>query len=116
MTAPGRKAARGVCAAGTPRPRSRARDLLRRKLLAVVAALGAPGVARACESCYGAADSPLVDGARTGVWALLLVTVTVQGGVASFFVYLWRRARRLARLSSTIDAEWNDLQRQEDGR
>lgn len=64
----------------------------------------------ACASCYSAnVDSPLVEGARTGVWLLLTVTLGVQGAFAAFFIKLWRRARRVR--NEEVEAEWNDLQR-----
>ena len=49
----------------------------------------------ACAACFSAnVDSPLVDGAKSGVWLLLSVTLGVQGAFAAFFIQLWRRARR----------------------
>ena len=49
----------------------------------------------ACAACFSAAaDSPLVDGAKSGVWLLLSVTLGVQGAFAAFFIQLWRRAKR----------------------
>ncbi len=67
----------------------------------------------ACAACFsGNVDSPLVDGARSGVWLLLSVTVGVQGAFAAFFIRLWRRARRLR--NEEIEAEWADLQRSSD--
>jgi len=64
----------------------------------------------ACASCFSAnADSPLVDGAKTGVWLLLSVTVGVQGAFAAFFIQLWRRAKRAR--NEEIETEWSDLQR-----
>jgi hypothetical protein len=51
----------------------------------------------------------LVDGAKTGVWLLLSVTMGVQGAFAAFFIQLWRRARRAR--NAEIEAEWSDLQR-----
>jgi len=64
----------------------------------------------ACAACFGAnVDSPLVDGAKTGVWLLLSVTLGVQGGFAAFFIQLWRRAKRVR--DAEIAAEWSDLQR-----
>jgi hypothetical protein len=76
-----------------------------------VAALSAAPAA-ACEVCFGAArnsGSPLVTGARLGVFLLLGVTVAVLGGFVSFFLYLRQRARR-AELEG-IDSEWTQLQR-----
>ena len=64
----------------------------------------------ACASCYAAnVDSPLVDGAKSGVWLLLSVTLGVQGAFAAFFINLWRRARRARDVE--ITTEWSDLQR-----
>jgi hypothetical protein len=64
----------------------------------------------ACAACFAAnVDSPLVDGARSGVWLLLSVTFGVQGAFATFFIHLWRRARRARQ--EELAAEWADLQR-----
>ena len=49
----------------------------------------------ACAACFsGNVDSPLVHGAKSGVWLLLSVTLGVQGAFAVFFIQLWRRAKR----------------------
>jgi hypothetical protein len=64
----------------------------------------------ACAACFsGNVNSPLVDGAKTGVWLLLSVTLGVQGAFAAFFIQLWRRARRARK--EEIATEWSDLQR-----
>jgi len=65
----------------------------------------------ACAACFSssAVDSPLVDGAKSGVWLLLSVTLGVQGAFAAFFIQLWRRAKRAREVE--IEAEWSDLQR-----
>jgi len=64
----------------------------------------------ACAACYGAnVDSPLVDGAKSGVWLLLSITLGVQGAFAMFFVNLWRRAKRARDVES--ETEVSDLQR-----
>ena len=60
---------------------------------AVAIALLAPSGAGACSTCFGAADGPMIDGARMGVWALFGLTVLVQGAFAWFFVTLYRRSR-----------------------
>lgn len=83
------------------------------KLMAVALFLGALGAAPAfaCSTCYGAADSgsPLISGARLGVFLLLGVTGTVLGGFARFFFYLRNRARQSE--IERIDSEWAQLQR-----
>lgn len=64
----------------------------------------------ACAACFGPnVDSPLVDGARSGVWLLLAVTLGVQGAFAAFFIQLRRRAKRAH--DAEVAAEWSDLQR-----
>ena len=64
----------------------------------------------ACAACFaGDVQSPLVEGAKSGVWLLLSVTLGVQGAFAAFFIQLWRRAKRAR--EAEIEAEWSDLQR-----
>jgi predicted alpha/beta hydrolase len=67
--------------------------------------------AAACEVCYGAANSgsPLIGGARLGVFLLLAVTVAVLGGFARFFFYLRNRARQTE--IEQIASEWAQFQR-----
>lgn len=62
----------------------------------------------ACAACFGATDSPLIDGARAGAFILIGVTVLMQGSLAGFFFYLMRRARRTK--SRDLDREWSALQ------
>jgi hypothetical protein len=63
----------------------------------------------ACPMCFGAEESGLIDGAKLGILALLGITLAVQGGFVSFFLYLRRRAKMAA--ESELDAEWSKLQR-----
>ena len=76
----------------------------------LLSALGA-APAFACTSCYGAADagSPLISGARLGVFLLLGVTVAVLGAFVRFFFHLRNRARRAE--TEQITAEWAQFQR-----
>jgi hypothetical protein len=68
-----------------------------RAAVAVVALWAlAPGAARACQACFGAGDAPIIDGARAGAWALIALTLTVQGAFAGFFFYLRRRFKKAA--------------------
>jgi hypothetical protein len=75
--------------------------------------LGAAGAAPAfaCSACYGAADSgsPLISGARLGVFLLVAVTAAVLGGFARFFLYLRNRARQSE--IDRITSEWAHFQR-----
>jgi hypothetical protein len=83
------------------------------KRIALLAALllAAPaGDLFACNTCYGDASGPMIDGARLGIWLLLGVTLLVQGAFVAFFLYLRRQARRVA--DQSIDAEWARLQQE----
>lgn len=73
-------------------------------------ALGA-APALACSTCYGTVDtgSPLVSGARLGIFLLLAVTALVLGGFARFFFYLRNRARQTE--IEQITSEWAQFQR-----
>lgn len=66
--------------------------------------------ALACTTCYGDAGGPLIDAARLGIWLLLGITIAVQGGFVAFFLYLRRRAARVA--DRALDEEWSRLQRE----
>lgn len=69
-----------------------------------------PASILACAACFsGNVDSPMVDGARSGAWILISVTLGVQGAFAAFFIQLWRRAKRAR--EAEIETEWSDLQR-----
>jgi hypothetical protein len=62
----------------------------------------------ACPVCFGAAESSMIDGAKLGVLVLLAVTVAVQGAFVAFFLYLRKRAKRIAEID--LDTEWSKLQ------
>lgn len=51
-----------------------------------------PATVWACAACYGQSDSPLAAGMDWGIFSLLVVIVAVLGGIATFFVFLARRA------------------------
>jgi len=64
----------------------------------------------ACSVCFGAAeDSTMIAGTRLGVLVMLVVTLAVQGAFVGFFLYLRKRARRIADIE--LDTEWSELQR-----
>jgi hypothetical protein len=62
----------------------------------------------ACPVCVGAKATPMIDGARLGVLVLLAITLAVQGGFVGFFLYLRKRAKRIA--DDELDTEWSELQ------
>jgi len=63
----------------------------------------------ACPLCFGAAETPLIDGARLGVLVMLGVLFAVQGAFVAFFLYLRKRAKQNADIE--LDMEWSELQR-----
>jgi hypothetical protein len=62
----------------------------------------------ACPVCFGAEETSIIDGAKLGVIVLLAITLVVQGGFVGFFLYLRKRAKRIADVE--LDAEWSELQ------
>ena len=64
----------------------------------------------ACSVCFGKAEeTAIVDGTQLGILLLLGVTLAVQGGFVAFFLYLRKRAKRIADIE--LDDEWSELQR-----
>jgi hypothetical protein len=61
----------------------------------------APRAALACPVCFGNSDSPLAIATNMGIIAMLVVVAGVLGGFATFFIYLSRRARRVAAQEGT---------------
>ena len=71
--------------------------------------LGGSASLFACPLCFGAEETPLIDGARLGVIAMLGVLFVVQGAFVAFFLHLRKRARQNADVE--LDLEWSELQR-----
>ena len=61
-------------------------------LLGVLALAFHANAAHACAACFGQSDSPLAQGMNWGIFSLMAVVVSVLGGIASFAVYLMKRA------------------------
>ena len=62
----------------------------------------------ACEVCFKAEETSMIDGTKLGILVLLAVTVAVQGAFVGFFLYLRKRAKRIAEIE--LDTEWSELQ------
>jgi hypothetical protein len=78
--------------------------VIRRVLFAIVIAvltLGAPRAALACPVCFGNSDAPMAIATNTGIIFMLGIVGAVLCGFASFFVYLMRRAKRVATQEGT---------------
>jgi hypothetical protein len=63
----------------------------------------------ACAACFAAQETSMIDGTRVGVLALLAILLVVQGGFVGFFLYLYKRAKRIADVE--LDTEWSELQK-----
>jgi len=61
-------------------------------LCLVLGAASAPQPLRACAACFGQSDSALAKGMNMGIFSLLVVVVSVLGGIAAFFIYLARKS------------------------
>jgi hypothetical protein len=80
------------------------------RLLTMTAAIVIGGNSRvfACPVCFGALETPMVDGTKLGILVLLGITLAVQGAFVGFFLYLRQRAKRIADID--LDTEWSQLQ------
>ena len=76
---------------------------------AALVVIGGTAGVLACPLCFGAAETPLIDGAKLGVLVMLAILFAVQGGFVAFFLYLRKRANRVADIE--LDTEWSELQR-----
>ncbi|MBI2221035.1 MAG: hypothetical protein HYU53_07480 [Acidobacteria bacterium] len=50
----------------------------------------------------------MIDGTKLGIVVMLALTLAVQGGFVGFFLYLRKRAKRIAEVEP--DSEWSELQ------
>jgi heme/copper-type cytochrome/quinol oxidase subunit 2 len=87
----------------------RARLLAVAILTAAFVSVGGNSSVFACPVCFGAAESPLIDGAKLGVLVMVAITLVVQGAFVGFFLYLRKRAKQIAEIE--LDTEWSELQR-----
>jgi hypothetical protein len=87
------------------------RRLRARRVVATAAVVIVVGGSRvlACPACFGAEQTSMIDGTRVGVVVMLAILLAVQGGFVGFFVYLYKRARRVADIE--LDTEWSELQK-----
>ena len=76
--------------------------------LAVAIVLGGGPRLFACPMCFGAEETSMIDGTKLGVLVLLGIVLAVQGGFGACFLYLRKRAKRIADID--LDAEWSQLQ------
>ena len=75
---------------------------------AAAVAIGGSSSVLACAVCFGAEETSMIDGTKLGILVLLAITLAVQGGFVGFFLYLRKRAKRIA--DSDLETEWSELQ------
>jgi hypothetical protein len=75
---------------------------------AAAVVIGGSSSVLACPVCFGAEETSMIDGAKLGVLVLLVITLAVQGGFLGFFLYLRKRAKRIADID--LETEWSELQ------
>jgi hypothetical protein len=86
--------------------------IARRRLVLTTAAalvIGGSSNVFACPVCFGAEETSMIDGTKLGILVMLAITFAVQGGFVGFFLYLRKRAKRIADID--LDTEWSELQR-----
>jgi hypothetical protein len=71
--------------------------------------IGGSSTLFACPMCFGAEETSMIDGTKLGILVMLGILFVVQGAFAGFFLYLRKRAKRIADLD--LDTEWSQLQR-----
>jgi hypothetical protein len=73
-----------------------------RKTLFTLGLLAAPRAALACPVCFGDSNSPMAIATNMGIVAMLVVVAGMIGAFATFFIYLNRRAKRVAAQERTV--------------
>jgi hypothetical protein len=78
-------------------------------MTAVGVVIGGSSSLLACPVCFGADESSMIEGTNLGVLVMLAILFAVQGAFVGFFLYLRKRAKRIADVE--LDSEWSELQR-----
>ena len=86
-----------------------AAQLQRRAFMTAAAVMIGGSSVLACPVCFGAEETSMIDGARLGVLVMLAILFVVQGGFVGFFLYLRKRAKRIADIE--LATEWSEFQR-----
>jgi len=75
-----------------------------RSALATLTLVLAPRVALACPVCFGNSDAPMAKATNSGIIFMLVIVGVMLTAFASFFIYLIRRANRVAADAAPADA------------
>jgi hypothetical protein len=73
-----------------------------KKAILTLGAVAAPRAALACPVCFGNSDSPMAIATNMGIIAMIVVVAGMIGAFATFFIYLNRRAKRVAAQERTV--------------
>lgn len=84
------------------------RGAMFRALATAAAVFGGGSTLLACPVCFGAEETSMIAGTQLGIFVMLGVTLAVQAAFVGFFLYLRRRAKRIADIE--LDNEWSELQ------
>lgn len=88
--------------------RARLRGIRTAVTTVVAVMIGGGSSLLACPVCFGAEETGMIDGAKLGVLVMLGILFAVQGGFVGFFLYLRKRAKRIADIE--LETEWSELQ------
>lgn len=67
--------------------------------------LALPQAASACATCFGKSSDAMAQGMNMGIFSLLVVITSVLIGVASFAIFLARRAARFPALQPSAASD-----------
>ena len=79
-------------------------------MTAVAVITGGRSCVLACPMCFGAEETPMIDGTKLGVLVMLAITLVVQGGFVGFFS-ISASARSVSRTSSSTPSGWSSKER-----
>ena len=84
---------------------------LRRRAFTTAAAvtIGGGTSALSAQATRLEGDTSIMDGAMVGILAMLAITFAMQGAFVGFFLYLRKRAKRIADID--LETEWSEVQR-----
>lgn len=66
-------------------------------LVVVALMLASAHSAQACATCFGKSDSKLAVGLNWGILTLLVIVLSVLGGISAFFIFIVRRTAQVER-------------------
>ena len=99
-----------------PHFRGATRRLRTVAVVLLLAVMAQPSAVYACTVCVGDPNDPQTKGASSAILLLMGVTTGVLGCFVTFFVYLWRRARRAVDPTTALAGRFEGTFRAEETR